>query len=71
MTAPKTIQNKARQLARALDQVARLSSEIEEWAVKKGADGDDFFYENRLDILWEFDLAHTLEALDMVADGEY
>lgn len=68
MAAPKRIIKKAEQLDRALAQVARLANEIEEWAEDHGADGADFFYENRLDMAYEFDLQDLLANLDELTD---
>lgn len=68
MAAPKRIIKKAEQLERALAQVARIANEIEEWAEGHGADGSDFFYENRLDMPYEFDLDDLLAALDELSD---
>ena len=71
MAASKSIKSKAEQLSKALDKVARLANEIAAYADKHGVDQDQFFYENRLDMAYEFDLSELLENLDAVADGEY
>ena len=71
MAASKSIKKKAEQLSKALDLVARLASDIEDYADKHGVDGQQFFYENRLDMVYEFNLGELLENLDKVADGEY
>ena len=71
MAAPNYIKDKARQLNRALSQVARLANEIADYAEKKGVAQDQFFYENHLDMPYEFDLEELLANLDAVADGDY
>lgn len=72
MTAPKYIQAKAKQLHNAMNLVAQLAGEIEEWVGKHdGVDGSDFFYENKLDMVYEYDLGTTLRNLDLVESGEY
>ena len=69
MAAPKYIKAKAEALSRALDQVAKLSNELEAWYATKTDDysAQDFYYNERLDIPWEFNL--VLEELDNAADG--
>lgn len=69
-TAPKSIQAKAYQLEKALNKVAKLANEIEEYAEKNGADPSEFFRDNRLDMAYEFDVNYLLENLDKVARGE-
>lgn len=69
-TAPQNIKTKALQLEKALNRVADLANEIETWAEKHGAEGTQFFNDNRLDMAYEFDLSYLLENLDKVARGE-
>lgn len=69
-TAPKSIQAKAHQLEKALNTVAKLAGELEEYAEKNGADPCEFFSDNRLDMVYEFDVSYLLESLDKVARGE-
>ena len=66
MAAPKSIQAKAIALSKALDRVAKLSSELEEWYAGKTSDEEaqDFFHSYSLDIPWEFNLEETIEALN-------
>lgn len=69
MAAPKHIQEKAIQLNKALCRVAKLADEVSDWAENHGADLDDFWYENRLDNPYEFNLADLLDALDELASN--
>ena len=71
MTAPKYIKAKAEALSRALDQVAKLSNELEAWYATKTDDyaAQDFYCGEHLDIPWEFNIASVLEELDNAADG--
>ena len=69
-TAPQNIKTKALQLEKALNRVADLASEIEAWAEKHGAEGTQFFYDNRLDMPYEFNISDLLENLDKVARGD-
>lgn len=71
MAAPKYIKAKAEALSRALDQVAKLSNELEAWYATKTDDcaAQDFYHNEHLDIPWEFNLASVLEELDNAADG--
>lgn len=51
-------------LNKALANVIKHSRTIESWVNKNtNVDGDDFFYDNRLDIPYEFDAEATIEAL--------
>lgn len=71
MTAPKHIQEKAAQLNKALARVAKLSQEIEDWVGSKTDDdyAQQFVYEARLDMPYEFNLDEVLDMLNEVAEG--
>ena len=71
MAAPKSIQTKAAQLDRALAQVRKLAAEIEDYANRNGIDGPQFFYDNRLDMAYEYNLEAVLKNLDAVSNGNY
>ncbi len=69
MKSLKTMQKKAEMLAKALDRVDTLASEIEEWAEAHGEDGPDFFYTHKLDSPYEFELGSLLEALELISNN--
>lgn len=71
MAAPKYIHNKAERLQEALNQVAKLTDEIEKWCDSKGVDGQDITYTYQLDNPYEFDLKGLHGALNTIADGNY
>ncbi len=70
MAAPKYIRDKAEQLDKALNRVAKLSFDLQNYYESKtdAERGQQFFYEQRLDIPWEFDLQSVLHALDEVSE---
>ena len=70
MATPKYIKMKAEQLERALNMVAKLSNEIEDWYGKKTDEYEacEFYCEFHLDNPWEFRLTEVLEELDSVSD---
>ena len=71
MAAPRSITYKAEQLAKALDKVNKLSTELEEWFANKTNDeaAMEFFYGEHLDSPYEFDLSSLLEELNGAVDG--
>lgn len=72
MAAPKYIKDKAEQLDRALNKVAKLAFDLESWYESKTDTyaANEFFSEEHLDNPYEFDLDSVLEALDKAADGK-
>lgn len=71
MAAPKYIHEKAKRLQKALDQVAKLNSDIIQWCDDKNVDGLDIACEYQLDNPYEFDLKGLHEELDTIADANY
>lgn len=51
-------------LAKAHAAIDTHSQAIEEWVVKQGEDGDDFFYDYALDKPYEFDAQLVISALE-------
>lgn len=71
MAAPKYIIAKAERLGKALDLVAQLAQELEDYADSKiGYElANDFFHNCSLDNPYEFNLAETIEALNEIAEN--
>ena len=71
MAAPKYIHEKAERLQKALDTVAKLTDEIEQWCDSKNVNGYDITYTFKLDNPYEFDLKGLHGVLNTIADGNY
>lgn len=57
-------------LSKHLDAVAELAGNIESWVEKNTSkDSLDFFYENHLDMPYEFNLDYTKAELERIVDG--
>ena len=59
-------------LSKHLDAVAELAENIESWVEKNTRkDSLDFFYENHLDMPYEFDPDYTKAELKRIVEGKY
>lgn len=59
-------------LSKHLDAVAELAENIESWVEKNTRkDSSAFFYENHLDMPYEFDLDYTKAELERIVEGKY
>lgn len=70
MATPQYIKDKVDALNCALKRVAKLSQEIESWVESKtdAETAQDFFYDARLDMPFEFDMYEVLEMLEEVTN---